>query len=250
MTPQGIPATCDGCNQPNSTNHTLNCPFGGLVNQCHNEIRQELGAIASEIFPPTAITIELVLSHTPASTILPTERPISNNTTTTTVPQQRPYQVPTANNTQERGDIAIRGLFERGTNAIINVRIANLDIPSYRFQNPEKILQQQETAKRQKYKDICETRRESFHPFIASTDGMLAPEATKILQHLAHTTAKKTQKPYSAIVKHPRLRIAITLVTAAHHCLQTSRKKRHQTTSTSTSNQPSEPSPEYGMLHG
>jgi hypothetical protein len=36
---------------------------------------------------------------------------------------------------------------------------------------------------------MCETRRESFHPFIASTDGMLAPEATKILQHLAHITA-------------------------------------------------------------
>jgi hypothetical protein len=219
--------------------------------QRHNEIRQELGAIATEIFPPTAITIEPVLSHTPASTILPTGRPIHNNTTTTTdPPAETPYQVPIANNTQERGDIAIRGLFERGTNAIIDVRIANLDSPSYIFQDPEKVLQQQETAKRQKYKDICETRRESFHPFIASTDGMLASEATKILQHLAHITAKKTQKPYSAIVKHLRLRIAITLVKAAHHCLRASRKKRHQTTSTSTSNQPSEPSPEYRMLNG
>jgi hypothetical protein len=32
---------------------------------------------------------------------------------------------------------------------------------------------------------------------------MLAPEATKILQHLARITAKKTQ-PYSAILKHLR----------------------------------------------
>jgi hypothetical protein len=115
--------------------------------------------------------------------------------------------------------IAIRGLFEHGTNAIIDVRIASLDSPSYRFQDPEKVLQQQENAKRQKYKDICETRQESFHPFIASTDGMLAPEATKILQHLAHINVTKTQKPYSATVKHLRLRIAITLVKAAHHCL-------------------------------
>jgi hypothetical protein len=119
-----------------------------------------------------------------------------------------------------------------------------------RFQDPEKVLQQQETAKREKYKDICETRRESFHLFIASTDGVLAPEAVKILQHLAHITVKKTQMPYSAIVKHLRLRIAITLVKAAHHCLRSSRKKRHQTTSTYTPNQPSEPSPEYHMLYG
>jgi hypothetical protein len=31
MTPPGLPATCDGCNLPNSTNHALNCPFGGLI---------------------------------------------------------------------------------------------------------------------------------------------------------------------------------------------------------------------------
>jgi hypothetical protein len=103
---------------------------------------------------------------------------------------------------------------------------------------------------RQKYQDICETRGESFHPFIASADGMLAPEATKILQHLAHITANKTQKPYSAIVKHLRLRIAITLVKAVHHCLRASRKKRHHAPSSNTPNQPLEPSPEYRMLNG
>jgi hypothetical protein len=53
--------------------------------------------------------------------------------------------------------------------------------------------------KRQKYQDICKTCQESFHPFKALIDSMLAPEATKILQHLAHITADKKQKPYSAI---------------------------------------------------
>jgi hypothetical protein len=37
---------------------------------------------------------------------------------------------------------------------------------------------------------------------------------------------------------------------AAHHCLRASSKKRHQTTSTNTPNQPSEPSSEYRMLNG
>jgi hypothetical protein len=125
----------------------------------------------------------------------------------------------------------------------IDVRIANLDVPAYRSQEPEKVLQQQENVKRQKYKDICETHRESFHPFIASTEGMLhpwltdtmlAPAATKILQQLAHITTKKTQKLYSAIVKHIRLCIAITLVKAPHHGLRASRKKPHQATSDNT----------------
>jgi hypothetical protein len=218
----------------------------------YDDIREELGAIATEVFQPSAVTIEPILASTPASTIIPPVQHIHNTTATMTTdpPAMTANQVPTANNTQERGDIAIRGLFERGTNAIIDIRIANLDSSSYRSQDPEKVLQQQETAKRQKYQDICETRRESFHPFIASADGMLAPaEATKILQHLAHITANKTQKPYSAIVKHLRLRIAITLVKAAHHCLRASRKKRHHAPSNNTPNQPSEPSPEYRMLN-
>jgi hypothetical protein len=103
---------------------------------------------------------------------------------------------------QERGDIAIRGLFQRGTNAIIDVRITNLDSPSTRAQDPEKVLINTGSAKRRKYQQICESRRESFHPFVASTDGMLTPEATKILQHLADIMANKQQQPYSAIMKH------------------------------------------------
>jgi hypothetical protein len=39
-------------------------------------------------------------------------------------------QVPTANNTQERGDFAIRGLFECGIDAIIDARIANTAPPT------------------------------------------------------------------------------------------------------------------------
>jgi ribosomal protein L19 len=176
------------------------------------------------------VILGLVTCH---HTILNTTRETQTSSTTYSNNNIKNHSQ-SSNNTQERGDITLRGLFERGTNAIIDVRIANLDSPSYRSQDPEKVLQQQENAKRQKYKDICETRQESFHPVIASTDSMLAPEATKILQHLAHTTAKKTQKAYSAIVKHLRLSIAITLVKATHYYLRASRKKCHQPTSTFT----------------
>jgi hypothetical protein len=72
-----------------------------------------------------------------------------------------------------------------------NVKITNLDSTSYRSQDPEKVLLQQEKLKRHKCHDICETHQESFHPFITLTDGMLAPEATKILQCLTQITADK-----------------------------------------------------------
>jgi hypothetical protein len=239
---------------PPTTNHALNCPFGDLVNLRHNEICNELGAIAAGIFQPIiAITIEPSLSTAPATTIPtgqhihydPPTAPIINPPAHTTTPAI------TANNTHDHGNIAIRGLFESETNAIIeDAKIANLlDSTSYRSQDPDKALLQQEKQKRQKYQATCETRRESFHPFLASTDGMmLAPEATKILQYLAHITAHRQQKPYSAIVNHLRLQIAITLVKAVHHCLRGSRKKRPQTTQTSTPNQPSSSEPSQPRL--
>jgi hypothetical protein len=65
---------------------------------------------------------------------------------------------------------------------------------------------------------------------------------------LEHITAHKQQKPYSAIVNHLRLRIGITLVNAAHHCLRGSRKQRHQAAPTSTPDQPLEPIPDFRML--
>ena len=45
--------------------------MGGLVTLRHNDIRQELGAIACEVFPPSAITVEPALSTTLAATIPP-----------------------------------------------------------------------------------------------------------------------------------------------------------------------------------
>jgi hypothetical protein len=101
---------------------------------------------------------------------------------------------------------------------------------------------------REKYQDIFETHRESFHPFIASAYGMHAPEATQILQHLAHITADKTQKPYSAIVKHLRLSIAITLVKAAQHCFRASRKKHHHATTNNTPTSHQNPVPNTVIL--
>jgi hypothetical protein len=47
-------------------------------------------------------------------------------------------------NTHERGDLGMHGLFERGTTAIVNGIITNLDSISIRSQDPEKVLLNQE----------------------------------------------------------------------------------------------------------
>ena len=59
--------------------------------------------------------------------------------------------------------VGIRGLFKHGTTAIIDVRVANLDSPSYLAQDPDKALAAIEKHKIDKCLPTCLSRRESFH---------------------------------------------------------------------------------------
>jgi hypothetical protein len=276
LTPPNIPSLCDGCHKQNSLTHAIHCLSGGLVTLRHNEIRQELGAIACEVFPPSAVSVEplLTITQTPDTTLPPavhihtqdnrepTNLPDNATPDTLTTPPDPPQApppdplpnstlpLPQSNDTAYRGDLAIRNLFERGTTAVIDVRITNLDSQSNCSREPLSVLQSNETAKRNKYQATCISRRESFHPFVASADGMLAPEATKILQHLAHHIAEKQQRPYSTMMKHLRLRISITLVRAVHHCIRASRAKRLRVPPRYVAPEPHDPCPEFRMMFG
>ena len=44
------PAHCDGCGEELSFQHALDCKKGGLVTQCHNEVRDALGDLAAIVY--------------------------------------------------------------------------------------------------------------------------------------------------------------------------------------------------------
>lgn len=45
-----LPAMCDGCGEPTSVDHALNCRKGGLVIKRHNEVRDTLGELLALAF--------------------------------------------------------------------------------------------------------------------------------------------------------------------------------------------------------
>ena len=47
-----LPAVCDGCGAPFSTEHALDGRFGGLVTRRHNEVRDAFGDLASLVWSP------------------------------------------------------------------------------------------------------------------------------------------------------------------------------------------------------
>ena len=210
--PPNLPSCCDGCGQKFSVRHALECPHGGLIIGRHNEVRDELGEIAALAFAPNAIRDE--------PKIFP-----SHGASTTSTPAMTSAQVltHTSKNDKERGDLLIRGLWTKGTDCIIDVRITDTDAKSYVSCDPMAVLAQHERAKKKKYLQPCLAQRRTFCPFITSCNGLLGKEATRLLQRLALRIAKKTGRAYSKVCGIVRARMSIAIVRATHLCLRGSR---------------------------
>jgi hypothetical protein len=87
--------------------------------------------------------------------------------------------------------VLIRGLWERGTDCIIDVRITDVDAKSNLSKHPKKVLIAQEKEKKKKYLEACLEQRRHFTPFVESTDGLLGKEAKTLLKKILALLAEK-----------------------------------------------------------
>jgi hypothetical protein len=115
------------------------------VNKRHNEIRDELGDIAAKAFIPSAIRNEpLIHSSCPAvkmPVLVPTHPSVTLNLR--------------KNRNADRGDLSIRGLWQRQTDCIIGVRVTDTDAKSNLSKDSAKVLQAHEKEKKRKYLAPC-----------------------------------------------------------------------------------------------
>jgi hypothetical protein len=120
--PPDPPPFCDGCNKKFSAGHALECKKGGLVISRHNEIRDELSDLASKALSRSAVRVEPKI-HTCRSPEVKSDEENKENSA------KRLFR---NNRDEDRGDILIRGLWARGTDCIIDVRITDVDAKSNR----------------------------------------------------------------------------------------------------------------------
>jgi len=206
-TPPDLPSSCDGCGQSFTMDHALECQHGGLVIIRHNEVRDELVDLASRAFSPSAVCAEPLIY--PGRSALPENSPVSPGS------QALP--------SDERGDMLIRGLWSRGTDCILDIRVANTDAKSYRSKAPPQVLASHESSKKKRYLQPCLAQRRHFTPFVVSVDGLLGKEAQRVIQTLAGHLAHKSERPYSQVCAFIRARLSIAIVRATHMCLRGSR---------------------------
>jgi hypothetical protein len=129
--PPDLPIQCDGCQQKFSVRHALECKRGGLVISRHNKIRDELSDLASKAFFPSAVRDEPIIHTSRAS------EPRSSPGKPASPAVKRLFQ---NNRTEDRDDILVRGLWARGTDCIIDVRITDVDAKSQRSKDPLKVF--------------------------------------------------------------------------------------------------------------
>ena len=123
-----------------------------------------------------------------------------------------------------RADLSIRGLYEKQTEALLDIRVTDTDAESYKHKSLEQVLKQQETEKKRKYKKACEERRCHFTPFVASTDGALGWEAQSFIRRLGRELAIKWHRDYSQVIGLVRTRLSFAILRATVLCIRGSRR--------------------------
>jgi hypothetical protein len=212
--PPDLPSHCDGCLQKFSVRHALECKTDSLVISRHNEIRDELSDLADKALSPSSFRDEPKIHN--GRTL---QGQIADDN------KENPVKCVFCNSKgmEDRDDILIRGLWARGTNCIIDVRITDVDTKSNRSKDPVKVLATHEQEKKKKCLEACLGQQRHFSPFVVSMDGLFGKEAKTLLKKLSGLLAEKWEKPYSEVCGYVKARMSIAIVRATHLCLRGSR---------------------------
>ena len=208
ITPPSLPDKCSGCCAPFSVDHAMSCKKGGLIMLRHNDLKHEWTMLCAEALPRRAITDEPLI-HTSQDV------QAAGDEGTLPLPEIR-------------GDIGVHGFWRPGNTTIFDIRVTDTDATSQINKDPNKILQQHEKMKKDKYYDICQARNRHFTPLVFSIDGLRGQEANAACKRLAALISKKWSRPYSEVCGYVRSRIAIALVRSASNCLRADRDPIHR----------------------
>jgi len=214
--PSDLPSHCDGCGKKFGLKHALDCKTGGLITARHDELRDELCVVGTQAYSPAAIRDEPYVKSGRNRSGQDQE-----------AADDSPVRVITRKRGEEegelRGDLSIRGLWNRQTDTIIDVRITNSDAKSYLNKTVAKHLLAQEKEKKDKYLPMCREQRKNFTPFVATVDGILGREAKMMCKQLAKQLALKWARPVSVTQQYVNQTVQVAILRSVHRCIRGAR---------------------------
>lgn len=208
LQPLGLPERCDGCHQRFSVGHAMTCKQGGLVLLRHNDIASEWHELCAHALKPSCVRDEPLIHKGHGA------RWEGTNCT----------QV----EAELRGDVAAHGFWKKGSTAIFDIRVTDLEAPSQRNSDPKKVLARHETEKKKKYGPHCKRLRHQFTPLVFSVDGLMGNECKAALKCVAAHLAAKWKRTYSEVCGFVRACLALALAKSASRCLRWDRHPIHR----------------------
>jgi hypothetical protein len=193
LRPRGLPDRCDGCNEPFSVEHGLNCKKGGFVGQRHDDVCEELAHLCSMALTAARISSEPEIFYGRGLTAA----------------QRGTSEVL---GDEARGDVGAHGFWKRGRTTIFDVQVCDTDAKSYGNRESKKVLEGAARRKREKYEEACLERRRDFTPMIYSVDGMADKLARAAERRIAGLLAAKWTRQYSQMASFVRTRMCLAIV--------------------------------------
>ena len=126
---------------------------------------------------------------------------------------------------ESRADVSAYGFWKRGTTAMFDIRIVNLDAGSYLCMTPEKALAKVEKEKKDLYLQDCLELRRTFTPMVYSADGIPGTEALAAQKRLATLLSYNLKREYSEMCGFMRARMSLAIVRSNSLLLRGSREK-------------------------
>ena len=182
------------------------CPRGGFPTIRHNEVRDLVGELLTEVCHAVAVEPQLT--------------PLSGEV----------FTAASANTADDaRADIRARGFWTRAQDAFFDIRIFHPDAVSYSARPLHALLLHHEQQKKLQYSErIINVERGTFSPLVVlTTAGAASPECARFLKHLCGLLANADRMPYAQSVAYVRCRLSFALLRSAVMCVRGSRSAYH-----------------------
>ena len=123
-----------------------------------------------------------------------------------------------------RLDIKARGFFREGKTAYFDIRVTNLNAPSYQNKSTETVLKNAEQEKKRSYNQrVIEVEHGSFTPLVFRSNGAMGKECITFHKKLAAKIAEKREKKYHEVISDIRTKISFQFQKSMILCIRGSR---------------------------
>jgi hypothetical protein len=189
------PRRCDGCGAAFTERHGGCCPTGGLPTRRHNDVQDQFEELFEEAGFAGIQRLPVV------------------------------QQALREGDVGIVGDLAVRGVYAAQRVAVFDVKVVDLDCPTYQRSDPRKVIEDIERRTRRRYAAACHERRVDFAPLVVTCDGALGPAALDVVRRIVRALARKSGRRPALIAGAVKARLQLAIVRAVSHTFRGARRR-------------------------